>query len=78
MKVIKLGGSLLDDQKRRAAALNSIVATWRTGEPVVLVHGGGKRAVVVSVIDNLQKGAASQAVQNFNRMCGFAETEALQ
>ncbi len=38
---------------------------------------GGKRAVVVSVIDNLQKGAASQAVQNFNRMCGFAETEAL-
>src|ERR1043166_4943281 len=38
---------------------------------------GGKRAVIVSVIDNLQKGAASQAVQNFNRMCGYAETEAL-
>ena len=32
---------------------------------------------IVSVIDNLLKGAASQAVQNFNRMCGFAETEAL-
>jgi N-acetyl-gamma-glutamyl-phosphate reductase len=38
---------------------------------------GGRRAVIVSVIDNLLKGAASQAVQNFNRMCGFAETEAL-
>jgi N-acetyl-gamma-glutamyl-phosphate reductase len=38
---------------------------------------GGKRAVIVSVIDNLLKGAASQAVQNFNRMTGFAETEAL-
>ena len=39
---------------------------------------GGKRAVVVSVIDNLLKGAASQAVQNFNRMCGYPETEGLQ
>jgi N-acetyl-gamma-glutamyl-phosphate reductase len=38
---------------------------------------GGKRAVVVSVIDNLLKGAASQAVQNFNRMSGYAEAEAL-
>lgn len=41
-----------------------------------LLHGG-KRAVIVSVIDNLLKGAASQAVQNFNRMCGYAETEGL-
>ncbi len=38
----------------------------------------GRRAVIVSVIDNLLKGAASQAVQNFNRMCGYAETEALK
>jgi acetylglutamate kinase len=42
VKVIKLGGSLLDDKNRRAAALRSIVATWQSGEPVVLVHGGGK------------------------------------
>ncbi len=41
-----------------------------------LLHGG-KRAVVVSVIDNLLKGAASQAVQNFNRMFGYPETEGL-
>ncbi|MBW3566078.1 MAG: N-acetyl-gamma-glutamyl-phosphate reductase [Acidobacteria bacterium] len=39
--------------------------------------GEGRRAVVVSVIDNLLKGAASQAVQNFNRIHGYAETEGL-
>jgi len=37
----------------------------------------GDRAVVVSVIDNLVKGAAGQAVQNMNLMMGFAETEGL-
>lgn len=36
------------------------------------------RAVVVSVIDNLTKGAAGQAVQNMNLMLGFPETEGLQ
>jgi N-acetyl-gamma-glutamyl-phosphate reductase len=35
------------------------------------------RAVVVSAIDNLVKGAAGQAVQNMNLMLGYAETEAL-
>ena len=33
--------------------------------------------VVLSVIDNLVKGAAGQAVQNMNIMCGFAERTAL-
>ena len=42
MKVIKLGGSLLDDPKRRAAALGEIAFAWTAGEQVVLVHGGGK------------------------------------
>ncbi|MFC1576680.1 Asd/ArgC dimerization domain-containing protein, partial [Candidatus Omnitrophota bacterium] len=32
---------------------------------------------VVSCIDNLLKGAAGQAVQNMNIMCGFDETEGL-
>jgi N-acetyl-gamma-glutamyl-phosphate reductase len=36
-----------------------------------------KRAVVVSVIDNLVKGAAGQAVQNMNLMLGFPETAGL-
>ena len=42
MKVIKLGGSLLDDAQRREATLRSIAAAWASGEEVVLVHGGGK------------------------------------
>ncbi len=33
-----------------------------------------KLALIVSVIDNLGKGAAGQAVQNMNLMCGFEET----
>ena len=42
MKVIKLGGSLLEDAGRRSAALAGIVAAWNGGEQLVLVHGGGK------------------------------------
>ena len=35
------------------------------------------RLVILSAIDNLVKGAAGQAVQNMNLMCGFAESEGL-
>ncbi len=35
--------------------------------------GGGRQVVVLSVIDNLVKGAAGQAVQNMNLMFGLAE-----
>ena len=56
--------------------LKNVVNTPRAEIGFQLLQGG-RRAVIVSVIDNLLKGAASQAVQNFNRMCGFAETEAL-
>jgi N-acetyl-gamma-glutamyl-phosphate reductase len=31
------------------------------------------RAIVVSVLDNMTKGASGQAVQNMNVMLGFAE-----
>ena len=34
-------------------------------------------AVIVTAIDNLQKGAAGQAVENMNIMCGFPETAGL-
>jgi N-acetyl-gamma-glutamyl-phosphate reductase len=37
----------------------------------------GKRCVIVSCLDNLLKGAASQAVQNLNLMCGWNEAEGL-
>jgi N-acetyl-gamma-glutamyl-phosphate reductase len=35
------------------------------------------RIIVVSVIDNLVKGAAGQAIQNMNLMCGFPEDAGL-
>jgi N-acetyl-gamma-glutamyl-phosphate reductase len=37
----------------------------------------GKRLVIVSCVDNLLKGAAGQAVQNMNVMCGWNEAEGL-
>ena len=37
----------------------------------------GKRMVLVSCLDNLLKGAAGQAVQNLNVMCGWNEGEGL-
>jgi N-acetyl-gamma-glutamyl-phosphate reductase len=45
----------------------------------VAVHRpqGGDTLVVLSVIDNLVKGAAGQAVQNMNIMFGFPETDGL-
>jgi len=43
----------------------------------VRLDAGSGRAVIVSVIDNLVKGAAGQAVQNMNLILGFPETEAL-
>lgn len=41
--LVKLGGSLLEDAGGRAAVLAAIARRWRGGEPLVLVHGGGKR-----------------------------------
>ncbi len=38
---------------------------------------GGDMAVVLAVVDNLVKGAAGQAIQNMNLMCGLPETTGL-
>jgi N-acetyl-gamma-glutamyl-phosphate reductase len=57
--------------------LKAAVGTPRAEIGYSLISGG-KRAVIVSVLDNLLKGAASQAVQNFNRMARFPEGEGLQ
>lgn len=56
--------------------LKAVVGTPRCEIGFVLLSEG-RRAVVVSVIDNLLKGAASQAVQNLNRVNGWPETEGL-
>jgi N-acetyl-gamma-glutamyl-phosphate reductase len=41
------------------------------------VAPGGKRVVVVAVLDNLLKGAATQAMQNLNLAFGFDEMKAI-
>lgn len=56
--------------------LKDVAGTPRAEIGFVLL-AGGKRGVLVSVIDNLLKGAASQAVQNLNRLIGLDETEGL-
>ena len=38
----------------------------------------GRRAVIVSCLDNLLKGASGQAVQNLNLMLGYGEAEGLE
>jgi N-acetyl-gamma-glutamyl-phosphate reductase len=60
-----LGNSRLPEL-RAVTHTNFCDIAWR------LTHGG-RRAVIFSAIDNLQKGAAGQAVQNFNLMHGLEE-----
>jgi len=40
--------------------------------------GNGNRVIILSVIDNLLKGAAGQAIQNMNIMFNFDETKGLE
>jgi N-acetyl-gamma-glutamyl-phosphate reductase len=42
------------------------------------LDASGKRAIVVSCLDNLLKGAAGQAVQNLNAIAGWPEAEGLR
>jgi N-acetyl-gamma-glutamyl-phosphate reductase len=43
-----------------------------------IVDEDTRRLVAVAVLDNLVKGAAGQAVQNFNLLCGLPETQGLE
>ncbi|HEY0291122.1 MAG TPA: Asd/ArgC dimerization domain-containing protein, partial [Hansschlegelia sp.] len=43
----------------------------------VVADRGPDRAILISTLDNLTKGASGQAVQNMNLICGFPETEGL-
>ena len=40
-------------------------------------ENAGRRLIVISCLDNLLKGAASQAVENMNLMAGFHRQEGL-
>jgi len=42
------------------------------------LDSAGRRAVIVSCLDNLLKGAAGQAVQNLNVVFGWGESEGLE
>ena len=66
-------GSHPDTRSTRAANVCRI-AVHRPKER----SGGSDTVVVLSVIDNLVKGAAGQAVQNMNIMFGLPETTGLQ
>ena len=48
-----------------------------TNKCVIQVQKIGNKVLVISMIDNLLKGAAGQAVQNMNLMFGLAETTGL-
>jgi N-acetyl-gamma-glutamyl-phosphate reductase len=77
---------------RKFYAGRPMVRIWRAGSLPELQHVArtnfcdigfavdktGRRLVVVSCLDNLGKGAAGQAVQNFNHMLGIEEQSALQ
>jgi N-acetyl-gamma-glutamyl-phosphate reductase len=77
---------------RKFYAGRPMVRIWSAGSLPELQHvahtnfcdigfsldNSGKRLIVVSCLDNLGKGAAGQAVQNFNLMSGIEEQTALQ
>jgi N-acetyl-gamma-glutamyl-phosphate reductase len=65
---VRLGGASLPEIKH-VAHTNFCDVGWR-------VDRSG-RAILVSAIDNLLKGASGQAVQNLNVMLGFDETMGL-
>lgn len=44
-----------------------------TNKALVHVEKHGNKLLIISMIDNLLKGASGQAVQNFNLMCGLPE-----
>jgi N-acetyl-gamma-glutamyl-phosphate reductase len=66
---VRLKGDALPEIKH-VSHTNFCDIGWRVDEP-------GGRLVLVSCIDNLIKGAAGQAIQNFNVAHGVAETASL-
>lgn len=85
-------GEAVEALYRKFYAGRSMVRVWRAGSLPELQHvahtnfcdigfvldTSGQRMVIVSCLDNLGKGAAGQAVQNFNHMLGIEEHTALQ
>lgn len=55
----------------------SLKQVVNTNKCILFVKKEGDKVFVISLIDNLVKGASGQAVQNMNLMFGFEETEGL-
>lgn len=55
----------------------AIADVWGTNRVDISVTVDGKKTVICTAIDNLMKGASSQAIQNANIMNGFNETAGL-
>jgi N-acetyl-gamma-glutamyl-phosphate reductase len=66
---VRLTGSRLPEIKH-VVHTNFCDIGWKVDEAT-------GRLIVVAVLDNLLKGAAGQAIQQFNLLCGFPETEGL-
>jgi N-acetyl-gamma-glutamyl-phosphate reductase len=66
---VRLTGDALPEIKH-VAWTNFCDIGWR-------FDAASRRLVIVSVLDNLVKGAAGQALQNFNVVCGFDERTGL-
>jgi N-acetyl-gamma-glutamyl-phosphate reductase len=85
-------GEAVEALYRKFYAGRPMVRIWPAGKLPELQHvahtnfsdigfaldKSGRRLVIVSCLDNLGKGAAGQAVQNFNHMLGIEEQTALQ
>lgn len=85
-------GAAIETLYRTFYAGRSMVRIWAPGLLPELQHvahtnfcdigfsldKAGRKLIIVSCLDNLGKGAAGQAVQNFNHMLGIQENTALQ
>ena len=60
-----------------AGQLPNVLSVTKTNFCSIGVVAKGANTVIVSVIDNLVKGAAGQAVQNLNLMFGYEPTAGL-
>jgi N-acetyl-gamma-glutamyl-phosphate reductase len=63
--------------KEKSPELKAVIGTNNCHLSVVYDEHAGS-VVILSAIDNLIKGAAGQAIQNFNLMFGYPETEGLK
>ena len=64
----------------RGGAVDSLLKKHkqtRTVISILAVDARTNRLIVTAAIDNIVKGAAGQAVQNMNLMCGFPENSGL-